>query len=113
MVDRDFLLRPHSGPPMHSIIAEVAAKHGVTYMDMVSARRGKDIVLARHEAYYRCRNETSHTYPEIGRAFGGRDHTTIMAGEKRHVERNPHLQGRKAPLQTQSPQDSEQREKQL
>lgn len=82
---RDFLLAP--GRPIHAIIMEVAEKHGLTYSEMVSARRQKHLVLARHEAYWRCKRECTASYPQIGRAFGDRDHGTIMHGVKQHEKR--------------------------
>lgn len=61
------------------IAQEVAQKHSVPMTDMFSARRNKEAVAARHEAFYRCSVETSMSLPQIGRRFG-RDHTTILYG---------------------------------
>ncbi len=72
---------------MHAIIAEVADKYDVSYSDLVSARRQRIIVHPRQEAYWRCKVETTHSLPEIGRAFGGRDHTTVMKGIEAHLRR--------------------------
>lgn len=69
------------------IVEEVAAKHGVFMSDMRSVRRGRAQVAARHEAMWRLRNETTMSLPEIGRRLGGRDHTTVLHGVKRHQER--------------------------
>ncbi len=66
--------------PMHDIINEVAAKYGLTYAEIVSPRRQRALAWARQEAYWRCAKETTFTYPAIGRAFGDRDHSTIIKG---------------------------------
>ena len=41
-------------------------------------KRTKNIALARQVAMYLCRELTGNTYPHIGTAFSGRDHTTVM-----------------------------------
>jgi chromosomal replication initiator protein len=46
--------------------------------DLVSKDRHKSIAFARHVAMYLCKQRLRASYPEIGRAFGGRDHTTVM-----------------------------------
>jgi chromosomal replication initiator protein len=66
------------------IIKEVALKYGLTYAQLVSHRRHARLIPARHEAYFRAYKETSASLPQIGLAFGGRDHTTIMHGIRRH-----------------------------
>jgi hypothetical protein len=69
------------------IAEQSAAKHHVTLLDLRSARRDQAVVKARHEAFWRCRNETTLSLPEIGRRFGGRDHTTVLHGIRKHVQR--------------------------
>lgn len=75
--------------PFHwkEIVAEVCAKHKVSLLDLQSIRRSKGLPEARHEAMYRMRHETSMSLPEIGRRLGGRDHTTVIFGIRRHEER--------------------------
>lgn len=65
-------------PTFKKIVAEVSAKHDVPVVDIKSVRRNKKIVLARCEVSYRCKKETSMSFPQIGRYMGGRDHTTIL-----------------------------------
>lgn len=55
----------------------------VTNIDLISARRTKDIVIPRQVAMYLCKHLTIHTWPQIGRAFGGRDHTTVIHAVER------------------------------
>lgn len=70
-----------------AIVREVAAKYGITVMDLVSERRQKLLCTARHEAAYRLRHETTWSLPRIGGFLGGRDHTSILNSLKRHEER--------------------------
>lgn len=67
-----------------AIIRQVSEKHKVPLADIMSARRNKYIVAARYEAMYRLRYETTMSYPEIGRRVGGRDHTTVLYGVRKH-----------------------------
>lgn len=64
----------------------VCADYGVSMNDLVSARRTADIVRPRQVAVYLCRRLTVKSLPEIGRKFGGRDHTTMIAAIRR-IER--------------------------
>lgn len=66
------------------IIREVCEKHGITYIELCSKRRARTLVMARHEACYRLRNETTMSYPQIGQRIGGRDHTTALSSIKRY-----------------------------
>lgn len=61
-----------------TIIEQVAAKHDVKAGDIIGPRRMKQILHARQEALYRCVDETSLSLPTIGRAFGDRNHSTII-----------------------------------
>ena len=60
----------------------VAAHYGVRVSEMFSARRARNIARPRQIAMYLAKNHTSFSYPEIGRQFGGRDHTTVMHAVK-------------------------------
>lgn len=51
---------------------------GVTLTDLQAKKRNKNIVLARQVAMYLSRNLAQMSYPEIGSAFGGKDHTTVL-----------------------------------
>ena len=69
------------------ILNEVAKLHNIPVTDIVSERRQRDIVAARHEYIWRLRYETPMSLEAIGRRCGDRDHATvrnaIMAHEKR------------------------------
>lgn len=56
----------------------VSKRANVSITDMVSERRTHDVVPARHLAILLCRLLTTRSLPEIGRHFGGRDHTTVI-----------------------------------
>ena len=51
--------------------------------DMVSKRRARAVARPRQVAMYLCKKMTKRSLPDIGRRFGGRDHTTVMHAVKR------------------------------
>ena len=61
----------------------VAQHYSIRISDMFSARRSKSVVFPRQVAMYLSKELTHLSYPEIGRNFGGRDHTTVMHASKR------------------------------
>ena len=56
----------------------VANHYHVTRADLLSARRTATVVLPRQIAMYLSKSLTLRSLPEIGRRFGGRDHTTVL-----------------------------------
>ncbi len=56
----------------------VASHYNVTKADMLSARRTANVVRPRQIAMYLAKTLTPRSLPEIGRRFGGRDHTTVL-----------------------------------
>ena len=61
------------------LIIEVVARHySVTPEDITGKKRSQDIALPRQVAMYICRKMTALSTPSIGRAFGNRDHTTVL-----------------------------------
>jgi chromosomal replication initiation ATPase DnaA len=65
------------------IINAVARVTGVRVMEITSPRRAAKIMRSRHIAVWLCRKLTDCSYPQIGRALGGRDHSTIMHGVRK------------------------------
>jgi hypothetical protein len=62
-----------------ALIAEVVAEYyGVPKDEIYSLRRTRQVVIPRHVSFYMARKLTHKSLPEIGRNFGGRDHTTIL-----------------------------------
>ena len=68
------------------IQAATAQHFGITVTELLSFDRHKSLVFARMLAMSLCRLYTMASYPEIGRAFGDRDHTTVMSACKRVVK---------------------------
>ena len=61
------------------LIKRVVCKHfGVSKASIESTSRKHGIVGPRQIVMYLARQHTTHSYPEIGRRLGGRDHTTIL-----------------------------------
>jgi chromosomal replication initiator protein len=56
----------------------VASHYNVTKADILSARRTANVVRPRQIAMYLAKTLTPRSLPEIGRRFGGRDHTTVL-----------------------------------
>lgn len=55
----------------------------VTGSDLLSKDRHKSVAFARQVAMYLCRQRLKSSFPELGRAFGNRDHTTVMSAVRR------------------------------
>jgi hypothetical protein len=93
---------PHvSTRSIRFVLDHVAAFYGVTVMDMLSDRREQDVIWPRHIAMHLARKFTLKSFPEIGRHFGGRDHTTVLSGAtkiERAQESNELLRGEIAEL---------------
>lgn len=62
---------------MRTIIDLAAQFFGVSIIEIVSQRREARLVEARHIAMFAIRSLLPRSYPEIGRAFGHRDHTSV------------------------------------
>ena len=54
--------------------------------DLLSKDRHKSIAFARHVAMYLCKQRLKCSFPELGRAFGNRDHTTVMSAVRKVQE---------------------------
>jgi chromosomal replication initiator protein len=66
---------------IHDIQRLVATRMGATALDLVSARQAS--ARPRQVAMWLCRHATPASFPAIGRAFGNRDHTTVMQAVRR------------------------------
>jgi chromosomal replication initiator protein len=51
--------------------------------DLLSKDRHKSVAFARQVAMYLCRQRLKSSFPELGRAFGNRDHTTVISAVRR------------------------------
>jgi chromosomal replication initiator protein len=63
---------------IEEIQKRVAEHYSIRLADMHSARRARAVARPRQVAMYLCKQLTPRSLPEIGRKFGGRDHTTVM-----------------------------------
>lgn len=64
----------------------VVEHYGIRMADMASARRSRAVARPRQVAMYLAKQLTPRSLPEIGKKFGGRDHTTVMHAV-RQIER--------------------------
>jgi chromosomal replication initiator protein len=66
-------------PPKIDTIKDITAKaYGITKQDLESACRKRQYAQPRQYAMYLSRHLTKCSYPQIGRMFGDRDHTTVL-----------------------------------
>jgi len=73
------LLRSHDRRiTIDEIQRKVAEHYNIRLADMHSARRSRNVARPRQVAMYLAKQLTARSLPEIGRKFGGRDHTTVM-----------------------------------
>ncbi|MEQ8284456.1 chromosomal replication initiator protein DnaA [Thalassospira sp.] len=63
---------------IEEIQKRVAEHFNIKVSDMHSARRARAVARPRQVAMYLSKQLTTHSLPEIGRKYGGRDHTTVM-----------------------------------
>ena len=64
--------------PIELIQHEVCRYFGISRADLVGASRSKGFAYPRQVAMYLSRELTDESLPAIGKAFGGRDHSTVM-----------------------------------
>ncbi len=81
------LLRAHEKKlTIDEIQRKVAEYYVLKMADLLSARRAREVARPRQVAMYLAKKLTPRSLPEIGRRFGGRDHTTVMHAVKRIEE---------------------------
>ena len=68
------------------IMERVSSHFDITVQDMKGRRRTRAISEPRQMAMYLSRKHTEHSYPELGRRFGGKDHTTVLAAYQKIEE---------------------------
>ncbi len=71
---------------IEEIQKQVAAHFNIRITDMHSPRRARAVARPRQVAMYLAKQLTTRSLPEIGRKFGGRDHTTVMHAVRRIEE---------------------------
>jgi chromosomal replication initiator protein len=79
------MVAPHR--PEHMSVTDiqraVCSHFRLSTAELLSKDRHKSVAFARQVAMYLCRQRLKCSYPELGRAFGNRDHTTAMSAVKR------------------------------
>lgn len=80
---RDLLRANDRRITIEEIQKKVAEHFNIRMSDMHSARRARAVARPRQVAMYLAKQLTSRSLPEIGRKFGGRDHTTVMHALKK------------------------------
>ena len=71
---------------IEEIQRKVAEHYNIRLSDMIGPKRLRNIARPRQVAMYLSKQLTPRSLPEIGRRFGGRDHTTIMHGVRKIEE---------------------------
>ncbi len=71
---------------VEEIQRKVSEHYNIRLSDMIGPKRVRNYARPRQIAMYLAKQMTSRSLPEIGRRFGGRDHTTVMHGVRRIEE---------------------------
>ncbi|MDG4649254.1 chromosomal replication initiator protein DnaA [Roseibacterium sp. SDUM158017] len=71
---------------MDEIIKKTCEYYNIRQADLMSSNRSRAIARPRQVAMFLCKKLTTRSLPEIGRKFGGRDHTTILYGVRKIEE---------------------------
>ncbi len=77
---------------VEEIQRKVSEYYNIRLSDIIGPKRLRAYARPRQVAMYLCKQLTSRSLPEIGRRFGGRDHTTVMHGVRR-IEELQHTDG--------------------
>tara|TARA_B100001123_G_scaffold437313_1_gene569235 strand:- start:45 stop:1415 length:1371 start_codon:yes stop_codon:yes gene_type:complete len=83
---QDLLRASDRRTTIDQIQKKVAEHFNVKISDMHSARRSRTVARPRQIAMFLSKNLTTRSLPEIGRKFGGRDHTTVIHAIKKIQE---------------------------
>ncbi len=86
LVLQDLLKTSNKKITIEEIQKKVAEHFNIRITDMHSPRRSRSVARPRQIAMYLAKSITSRSLPEIGRKFGGRDHTTVMHAVKKIEE---------------------------
>lgn len=72
---------------VREIVEKIASHYGVTVEELIGDSKIRAIATIRNEAWHTLYETGRYSSPAIGSWFGGRDHTTILAGIGRHEKR--------------------------
>jgi chromosomal replication initiator protein len=94
VLDGLYPARPQRQTSIEDIKEAACEKFGISPDELVSAKRTTRVAWPRQAAMYLARELTASSLPAIGRAFGGRDHTTVMhalSSTSKRLESNAEL----------------------
>ncbi|WP_018993359.1 chromosomal replication initiator protein DnaA [Thioalkalivibrio sp. ALgr1] len=83
---RDLLAVQNKLITLENIQKTVADYYRIKVADLLSTRRSRSVARPRQMAMALAKELTQHSLPEIGQAFGGRDHTTVIHACRKIVE---------------------------
>jgi chromosomal replication initiator protein len=83
---RDMLAAQDKQVTIENIQKTVAEYYKLKTNDMLSAKRNRSVARPRQVAMALAKELTRHSLPEIGNAFGGRDHTTVLHATRKVKE---------------------------
>jgi len=103
-IDADFaretlegsITRPQEPITVDAVLKSVASYYGLKVSDLKSPRRHKSIAGPRAVAMYLARRHTKQSYPDLGRSFGGKHHTTVISAvdkTDKRLKTDPTLRG--------------------
>jgi chromosomal replication initiator protein len=81
------ITRPAEHVTVEHVLKAVASYYNLKVSDLKSPRRHKSLAGPRAVAMYLARTHTKESYPDLGRAFGGKHHTTIISAVEKITRR--------------------------
>ena len=87
---RDLLLLQERQVTLENIQKVTAGYYKIKVADLLSKRKSRSIARPRQLAMSLAKELTNHSLPEIGDAFGGRDHTTVLHAHRKVAELRQH-----------------------
>jgi len=83
---RDMLVAQDKQVSIENIQKAVAAHYKIRVSDLLSSSRSRSVARPRQVAMALAKELTKHSLPEIGKAFGGRDHSTVIHAARKVAE---------------------------
>ena len=80
---REFIYDRNKNFNIATIMTATASYFEIKIADLKSKKRSRQISIPRQIAMYLCREHTKLSLPDIGRHFGGKDHTTVIFAHKK------------------------------
>lgn len=90
---KEFTFDKNKNFTVPNILKVVASYFNIKVSDLKSKQRSRDISVPRQIAMYLCREHTNASLPEIGRQFGGKDHTTVLSAHRNILSKSKENNG--------------------